>query len=270
MGIGAHGIHVMVHIAEQDVAVDVGQHHVILPLDGHGVAQNDFDVGDTVQLDIGEGVAIGPLIIVDGHGTCRAQFLGEDGQHRCAAAHVKDILPLEVRLQHQGDDLCRRLVVGRAKRHLGLDDKVELEARVRRMEGSPHAAALVDHHGLVRGLPKLVPQTDVGKRRLVQEGFHGHVVAAFSRAIGFQASILVHERVETHVSQHRRQHVVLDIGRGCGESVFKGLHSSPMCEAWLQIETKSSALSEAPPMRPPSTSGCENSSVAFLALQLPP
>ena len=36
------------------------------------------------------------------------------------------------------------------------------------------------------------------------------------------------------------------------------------------IAQKSAALSEAPPIRPPSTSGLAKSSAAFLALQLPP
>src|SRR5574340_123524 len=50
-------------------------------------------------------------------------------------------------------------------------------------------------------------------------------------------------------------------------------HTSSVCAnhcAALQIATNSAALSEAPPIRPPSISGMENNSAAFDAFTLPP
>ena len=47
--IGAHRIDIEAHIAQKDVAVDVGQHHIETALDGRSVAENDFYVLNAIQ-----------------------------------------------------------------------------------------------------------------------------------------------------------------------------------------------------------------------------
>ena len=44
-----HCRNVAVHVAQEDVAVDVGKHHIEAAADGRCVAKDDFDVGNAVQ-----------------------------------------------------------------------------------------------------------------------------------------------------------------------------------------------------------------------------
>ena len=114
----------MRHIAQKDIPIDIGE-DVIKRTAGRyllGTAVENMNVGRVVQPTVLDGVAIGPLVIVDGYDTVRALLCGQDGQHGGTAAHVKHLPTMQVERQYGSDHLLCRSVITRTKGHTRIDN----------------------------------------------------------------------------------------------------------------------------------------------------
>ena len=77
------------HIAQEDVAVDVGKDYVVmLGAKCGGVAQQDCDGCCVVDFQVVAGVVVRPFVVVNGGYGCGAFFLCQDGDDACSATHV--------------------------------------------------------------------------------------------------------------------------------------------------------------------------------------
>ena len=112
------------HVLEQDVAVDVRQHHIedARHMREHvNVAQQHLDVVHLVEFSVVACVVGAPLVDVVGDGFLGAALGGHDGEDACAAAAVEHPFALQVEVEQPAHDHACGLVVACAEGLTGVD-----------------------------------------------------------------------------------------------------------------------------------------------------
>ena len=116
----------MLHICQEDIAVDVGDNHIkrTFAFQRGGIALGYGNIVHSIQFYIFEGVAHTPFIYVDSctrGGSTHACQYGKDGS---PTTHIEQCFALQVTIQQFAYDEACCLVVPCAECHLRIDDDV--------------------------------------------------------------------------------------------------------------------------------------------------
>lgn len=123
---GIHAGYVVLHICQEDIAVDVGDNHIkrTFAFQRGGIALGYGNIVHSIQFYIFEGVAHTPFIYVDSctrGGSTHACQYGKDGS---PTTHIEQCFALQVTIQQFAYDEACCLVVPCAECHLRIDDDV--------------------------------------------------------------------------------------------------------------------------------------------------
>lgn len=166
-GAGVHPGYVVLHVVQQDVAVDVGNHYVERAFVGQAgsVSLADVDAVNVVQSDVLERVAHAPFVDVDGCAGGGSTHACQNGKNGSATAHVEQRFSLKVGLQQFADDEAGGFVMSRSECHLRIDDDVVFRLRHVVVESAVDDTAVADDDGLEKVLlPFFVPVLVFGFR----------------------------------------------------------------------------------------------------------
>ena len=89
------------HVLQQNVAVDIGYHHIkrFPSVQQGSISQFYGDIGNAVQGNVVARVVHAPVVNVDGGHLSGSSHAGQDGQDRCAASHVEHRFAFQVSFQ---------------------------------------------------------------------------------------------------------------------------------------------------------------------------
>lgn len=231
----------MLHIVQQDVAVDVGYDDVkgAFVCQGGGVALQDFNAVQPIQPDIFQGIAYAPVVDVYGSAADSALHACQDGEDGGAASHVEHMAPGEVHVEQLVDDEAGGFVVACAEGHLRVYGDVIFSFRNIVVEGAVYYTAVADDDGLeeiafpffvpisVFGFEIIVADVCVKQREIIQCLLKGFFIVEALLYVGGYSAGLLHETLEACVGKRGGEHIVYYLGaRGGTEVELQILHGT--------------------------------------------